>query len=260
VDLQHGATACPTEALSLSLSRWARASLIVHSTLGLLLITAALLKIHGLWFGTSLAGGLFASPRLQVATIEIEIIVGGLLLLSGRARRLAWGAALAWFAILALASLYMGLDGQADCGCLGAAAKVNPWWIFAVDIVAITALLFCRPRATSPRAISGRLPAVLRVAAGAAAFVVLITGGFLLSTDDPESALARLRGDSVSIIPALSEMGQGVRGERRSFTVVVRNNTRNLVRVVGGTSNCNCITTRDLPFTLGPNESCTIQS
>ena len=44
--------------------------------LGLFLLIAAGLKIHGLLFDPSAQESILSSPRFQVATIEVEILLG----------------------------------------------------------------------------------------------------------------------------------------------------------------------------------------
>jgi hypothetical protein len=223
--------------------------LIVRSFLGVLLLTAAALKIYGLWSGTSPEEGPLATPQLQIATIEIEVILG-LWMLSGQWAIAAWVAAVAWFAVLAVASLYMGLEGQADCGCLGPKVHVSPWWMFGFHLAAVGALAASRPRNANVNATSTRIAPVIRVMAGTALLVALIAGGFLFATDDPESALALLRGDCVTVEPAISQLGEGHRGEFRTFAIELRNYSDRPCCVFGGTTNCQCISSNDLPATI----------
>ncbi|HXG09857.1 MAG TPA: MauE/DoxX family redox-associated membrane protein [Gemmataceae bacterium] len=112
--------------------------------LGLFLLSAAGLKIHGLFFDPSAHESILTSPRIQVATIEIELLLGGWLL-SGWWVRAAWAAVLVFFGILASASLYLALVGQTTCGCFGRVA-VPPWATVAMDVAVLAALLLCRPR------------------------------------------------------------------------------------------------------------------
>ena len=59
----------------------------------------------------------------------------------------------------------------------------------------------------------------------------------------------------MSVEPWVSQAGEGVAGERRTFTVQVTNHGDRPVRVVGGTTTCACIATGDLPITVPPGES-----
>jgi len=55
---------------------------VLRVVLGLVLLGAAGLKIHSLFLGSSVRDSLLSSPRLQVATIEVELLLG-VWLLSG---------------------------------------------------------------------------------------------------------------------------------------------------------------------------------
>ncbi len=223
--------------------------------LGLFLLSAAGLKIHGLFFDPSAQESVLSSPRIQVATVEMEILLGWWLL-SGWSMRAAWVAALGFFGILASASLYLALAGQTSCGCFGR-VSVNPWVTFALDLAAMAALLLCRPRQShSPQADFVRwVPGLVKAGAGAAAFLLLIVGGFLLVFDNPVDALARLRGESLTVESSVSEVGEGLQGEQRPFTIHLRNHTDRPLRVVGGTTDCSCLATDDLPITVPPGEA-----
>jgi hypothetical protein len=87
------------------------------------------------------------------------------------------------------------------------------------------------------------------------AFLVLIGGTFLLAIDNPVDALARLRGESLTVSPSETKVGDGVLGEERIFTIHLRNHTDRTIRVVGGTTNCGCVATDNLPIDLPPRES-----
>jgi hypothetical protein len=75
-------------------SRWGFQ--IVRFVLGGFLLVAAGLKAHGLALDPFTEGSVLASARLQVATIEIEIVLG-LWLLSGWSILGAWTSALIFF-------------------------------------------------------------------------------------------------------------------------------------------------------------------
>ena len=225
---------------------------VLRVALGLFLLSAAGLKIHGLLFGPSSHESILALPRIQVATIEVELLLGGWLL-SGWRMRAAWAAVLVFFGILASASLYLALVGQTNCGCFGRVA-VNPWITLAIDVAALAALLLCRPKLSAAPADDGvrRVPAWVNVGAGAA-FLLLLAGSFLLAVDNPADALARLRGEALTVDPGISEVGEATAGTRRRFTVRLVNHTERPIRVVGGTTTCGCIGTNDLPVTVPPH-------
>jgi hypothetical protein len=220
--------------------------------LGLFLLGAAGLKIHGLFSGSSVRDSLLSSPRLQVATIEVELLLGAWLL-SGWWPVGAWTAALGFFSTVAGVSLYLALVGQTSCGCFGTVA-VNPWATLGIDVTALTVLLLCPP-AKDPSSASGitfSLPAFVKIATGAGLCLILTMGAWLVAFDRPIDALARLRGELLTVDPAVSDVGEATAGTARSFLVRLVNHSDQPIRVVGGTSSCACTVTSDLPMTVPP--------
>lgn len=76
----------------------------VRTVLGGFLLVAAGLKAYGLAFDPFSHHSFLSSPRLMVATVEVEVLVG-VWLLSGWWPRVARAVALGLFGILAFASL-----------------------------------------------------------------------------------------------------------------------------------------------------------
>src|SRR5262249_10310936 len=77
----------------------------------------------------------------------------------------------------------------------------------------------------------------------------------------PYGALARLRGEAITIEPVVSDVGDGEAGLQRKFTIRLRNHTDRPVRLYGGTTSCSCIATDDLPISLprGGTETIDVQ-
>jgi hypothetical protein len=233
--------------------RGSRAFLIVRWLVGLLLLTAAGLKIHALATDPLSQDSLLLSPRLQIATIQVEIVLG-LWLLSGWAVRAAWLASIGFFVILAGSSLYLALDGQPSCGCFGR-VTVNPWWTFALDAAVVAVLAVCSPPLSSQTIPGARLRGVLTTVLGAAAILALVGGAFLLFSGDPATALARLRGEPITVEPSVSWVGERPAQDEDTFTIQLTNHGDQAVQVFGGTANCSCIATGDLPMSIPPHES-----
>jgi hypothetical protein len=225
---------------------------VIRVSVGVFLLTAACLKAHGLFTDPLAQDSLLFTPRLLIATIEIEILLG-LWMLSGWAARASRLAALTFFGTLAAASLYLALDGQPSCGCLGR-VTLSPWWSFGLDVAILATLLFSRPSSSLATLPAGARN-LIATGIGAAGFLMLIGGAFLLASEDPVVALARLRGEPIAVEPSVSELGAGIAGEQRTITVQLTNRTGQAVRIVGGTSNCDCIATGDLPVAVPPGES-----
>ncbi len=120
------------------------ASDIVLRSLGLLLLTAAVLKGHELLTTPVKGDTLLNSRWFQIFQAEFELVMG-LGLLSGLYKRLAWLASVACFSLFCCVTLYKGLSGAESCGCFGN-VHVNPWTtLFAIDIPAVVLLLVFRP-------------------------------------------------------------------------------------------------------------------
>src|SRR5262249_220367 len=158
-------------------------------------------------------------------------------LLSGWWARASWTAALGFFGILASTSLYMALTGQRSCGCF-APISVSPWWTLALDVAALTSLGLFRPRRTASGVPTAWLERVVRIAVGGAVLLVLLAGALLVASRDPMKTLARLRGESISVEPAVSYVGEGTVGEVRTFHIDLANQAEQAIRIVGGTTTC----------------------
>jgi hypothetical protein len=240
--------ACPPEG---SLPRPERGFTVVRILLGVLLLTAAGLKLYGLNV-TALPGvGWFATPRVQVAAAVWELVLG-IWLLSGAYRAGAWLAAISTFLTFAGVSSYFGWTGVASCGCFGV-IRASPWTAFGVDMAALILLAVARP---DLRADAFRLPAgVSTIAAGAAATLLTLTGAGSWVYGSPHAALARLRGESLTVSHDYVDFGSGSAGQVIYRAVKVWNWSDGPVRLTGGTSNCTCVTTEDLPLTIPPGEA-----
>jgi spore coat protein U-like protein len=181
----------------------------------------------------------------------VELILG-LWLLSGLAQRWARYAALAFFGILAAASLMMALEGRSHCGCFGR-VEVNPWWTFGLDVAAVALLASFQPAWSADLTIpQSRL---LRMAAISVLWVGLLLAGFFVAVASPSDWLAQWRGQTVTVEPTIADLGTGWPGEVRTFTALLTNRSTSPVRIVGGTARCGCTVTRALPVELAPGET-----
>ncbi len=226
---------------------------VVRLALGGLILAAAGMKAYALALDPLVQDWFLASPRLLVAVIEVETLLG-LWLLSGWSARAGWVAALGFFGVMAGTSLYLALSGQSSCGCFGQ-VPVSPWLTFAIDLAAVGALVIFRPTPAGNPSTAAGAQRLLKSVARAAALLALLAGGSLLAFDDPLEALARLRGDLIAVQPPLSDAGEGVLGSERTFQVRLVNHADRPVRILGGTTTCSCVATEDLPLTLARGES-----
>lgn len=226
--------------------------------LGLLLLVTALLKFQGPAGGAIGQNTILFSPRVQFAVMEVEALLG-LWLLSGWARRAAWFFVAAFFLMVAGVSLYLGLMGQSSCGCFGR-IRVSPWSAFALAVACLAALGLCRPSFRRGQgdntADSHRLREALTIIGGVGAILAMCLGGILLAGGSrPGDLLARVRGDWITVEPPVTDMGSGERGQKCRFTVRLHNHTDRTITIVGGTTNCSCIATDDLPVSIPPGGS-----
>jgi hypothetical protein len=223
---------------------------------GALLATAAL-KGHGLVFDYMADDSFLSTPWLQVAAIEMEILLG-LWLLSGWAQRIAWGATVLFFTVVAGASLFSTLHGQNSCDCLGK-LSVPPFVMLAVDTFVLIGLAICRPRLGGERGLRSPLISAVQVLAVAAALVLLAGATYLTAVENPRDALVWLRGERLTMSPISTQLESGPPGEIRQFEIEIGNHTDAPVRILGGTFNCACTVTDDLPLEIPAREMRRIQ-
>ncbi|MFP3937907.1 MAG: MauE/DoxX family redox-associated membrane protein [Phycisphaerae bacterium] len=143
---------------------------VVRVFLGLVLLTAAVLKTHEL--ATRPAKNLnILSYRWSLALlVQVQIFLG-LWWVSGLYKRLAWLSAVVCFAFFTGVTIYEGLAGYESCGCFGA-VKVHPWHTLVFDLLGLAALLVFRPKLSRPHPVTHSKPRHIAVAA------VMIVGGF----------------------------------------------------------------------------------
>jgi hypothetical protein len=224
---------------------------LVSVVLGLLLFAAAGLKAYGLAPESMGEHTVLSSPRLHIATVEVEILMG-IWLVSGLAPRVAWLATLALFSAFGAVSFYLALAGQRSCGCFGE-LQVNPWLALTLDVLAVTTLIIWRPARPPARPAEGSSRPTIGAVAGTAFLLGIMTIGILLAV--PEGWRQAFQGDALAVEPGVSDIGSGAPGEAREVQVRLINTTDRPIRVVGGTVTCNCMTLSSLPITLLPHEA-----
>jgi hypothetical protein len=115
--------------------------------LGLLLLTAAILKGYELATGPVAEKDLLTSRWFLILAVEFELVLG-LSLISGLWKRTTWWVALACFVGFACISSYKVLLGEANCGCFGR-ILIDPRLALAIDLFAIAGLVCCAPKAAA---------------------------------------------------------------------------------------------------------------
>jgi thiol-disulfide isomerase/thioredoxin len=117
---------------------------LVLAVLGLLLLTAAVLKAHELLTVPVANKDLWSWRPFLIFQVEFELAMG-IWLLSGLFRPLAWLASLLCFSSFCCVTLYKALTGAVSCGCFGV-VHVNPWiTLLVIDLPAVIALGLFRP-------------------------------------------------------------------------------------------------------------------
>lgn len=61
-----------------------------------------------------------------------------------------------------------------------------------------------------------------------------------------------IRGQTVVAAPVQTDVGTGPPGPAQPFIITLYNRGRQSVRIVGGTTDCGCLATSDLPVSIAP--------
>ncbi len=223
--------------------------------IGGVLLVAAGLKLYGREVSPYAQYGWLHTPWVQTLTVAWELLLGAWLV-SGEYRVAGRAAALVTFVAFAGVSGYLGWVGQASCGCFGS-VKTSPWWVFGFDVTAILALVATRPATGN----FGAVPLLwlnwrdLRAVGVGLVCVGVLAGLGCLAFGSLGKAFAVLRGDTLGVSASVLDFGTGSPGDVLEASLQVVNYSDRPVRLVGGTSDCSCIATQDLPVTLNPGES-----
>jgi hypothetical protein len=120
------------------------ASSIVLKVLGILLLTAAILKGWQLLTEPVANSDIWSYRPFLILTVEFELGLA-IWLLSGLFKKAAWLASLLCFSLFSMITFYKGVTGAASCGCFGS-VHVNPWiTLLAIDLPSVIALSIFRP-------------------------------------------------------------------------------------------------------------------
>jgi thiol-disulfide isomerase/thioredoxin len=129
------------------------ASNIVLKLLGMLLLTAAVLKGWQLLTEPVANSNIWSYRPFLILTVEFELALA-IWLLSGLFKKAAWLAGLLCFSAFSVITLYKAITGADSCGCFGS-VHVNPWiTLFAIDLPAVMTLSIFRPGLSLPPALS----------------------------------------------------------------------------------------------------------
>jgi hypothetical protein len=121
------------------------ANRVVTAVTGLILIIAAVLKIHQLLTEPIISKGFWESWEFFLIQIPLELGLG-IWLVCGLFRKAAWLLAVLAFGLFIAVTLQKGLTGAESCGCFGR-IKVNPWITLSViDIPIFLGLVIFHPK------------------------------------------------------------------------------------------------------------------
>ena len=122
-----------------------KASKIVMTAAGLVLIIASVLKSHQLLTEPIISKGFWESWQFFLIQIPLELGLG-IWLVCGLFRKAAWLLGVLSFGLFIGVTLQKGLTGAESCGCFGR-VHVNPWITFsAMDVPFFVLLLIFRPK------------------------------------------------------------------------------------------------------------------
>jgi len=125
---------------------------ILLKALGVLLLTAAVLKGWEVMNEPLANNNIFSSRWYHIMIVEFELAMG-IWLVSGVLKKAAWLVTLCIFSLFSIITLYKGITGYASCGCFGK-VHVNPWiTLLAIDLPSVVALMVFRPREISFKSI-----------------------------------------------------------------------------------------------------------
>lgn len=132
------------------------ANIILLKTLGILLLTGAVLKGWQLLTEPVANSDIWSYRPLLILIVEFELALA-IWLLSGLFKKAAWLVSLLCFSLFSMITLYKAVTGAASCGCFGS-VHVNPWiTLLAIDLPAVIALSIFRPGKVLPPRIMARI-------------------------------------------------------------------------------------------------------
>jgi uncharacterized membrane protein YphA (DoxX/SURF4 family) len=216
-------------------SRWV-GSRVVAIVLGLVLLTAGVLKARQ-WSDDPYApGDLPAVPALRAAVANAEVALG-LWLLSGIYPRAARVIAVGCFAVFLAVATRDSLENKASCGCFGSLA-VPPWLTAIFDFVALACLVgFAAPQRATSRRLTSLAIAVFLAAS------VLVTWAIVGATHHPRLTPA----------PAVVDLGVIHPGAVSRSGFALSNTGTTAVEVTSVVTSCPCVEVR-LPTGAIPPE------
>jgi hypothetical protein len=225
----------------------------VRCVVALLFLGASIMKMRAGVLESMQAFPFPVPPFFHHAIIAIEFILG-LWMLSGWAAWLSTRVATGLLVLLAGVSSYQLYQGQSTCGCFGS-LELNPGLVLTTDLALLASLYFFRIPAPS----QDKYRSDFRWAACLCVGVVFL-GAFVLVSirfffGDVRTLTARLRGEALFIGADVLDTGTQLRGDEKLFPIIIHNVTYEPIRIIGGSADCACVSTDDMPVTVQPGQS-----
>jgi len=113
--------------------------------IGLVIMTAALMKAHMLSTTPILGDGPLNARWFNIIVVEFELVFG-IWLLVGLMSKVTWIVTIGSFTTFAGVSFYKAFVLQeTNCVCFGDAISINPWYTTAFDLIVVGLLICFRP-------------------------------------------------------------------------------------------------------------------
>lgn len=219
---------------------------ILSTVIGFVLLAAAFLKLMGLAISPVAQTGILHHPAIVVMIIEGELIVGACLL-SGMRPVLVSKLTIGLFSLFTLASGFAFFNGAPTCDCFGP-IRMKPLYVCIFDAGVVFAFLYCGPKETI---LYNPLPLkAFRPILGGIGLSVFALGIFHVFQIDPAIAFAKLNGRTAVVYPVVLDLGQQKAGKEVHSSIKVSNLGVEPIYIAGGSSDCTCIVTDNLPCHL----------
>lgn len=218
--------------------------------IGFLLLSASFLKAKALFTDPRPEITFLDSPKIQLLTIEMELLLG-VWLFSGWNRRIAWLTAMCFFGILAFTSFFMVWIELPTCSCLGA-YSVPPKWIFGFDLIILYLLATFKPNKIESL---GQKSNILSVVSVGVCFFILFHGILSIPAAWAIQSKTDLREEYLEINPPWVDLGEAPWRTARTFTVQINNKSTEPINIIGGMNDCAISTLKNLPITIPPGQS-----
>ena len=221
-----------------------RLAVALQTFVALLLIVAALLKTYQAMKTTPEMA--WSARLFELALIEFELLVGGMLLLNLKPK-IAWGLVLIAFTIFTGVSIKNAIAKVPACGCFGPAA-VDPRIMAGVYALIVMGLI-----ATGPRRPSARPHGLWRAGRGVIVAMMLLAVGVNVYAAAPKRGLVAESGG----VHDFGRMPADDAG-KLEHTFIVRNTSMKPIRVTGYTSSCGCTSAEIPPGDIAPGTTAAV--